>query len=112
MLRGSAEGEKVRKSIADEAVGVSALSVHEVLYGARGQETAQFEDFMKAVHVLSFDADVARKSASLELSLKRKGKNMGKIDTFIAATCMTHQLPLLTLDKGFKNVEGLRVLLA
>jgi tRNA(fMet)-specific endonuclease VapC len=111
LLQGRKEGERIKENIANEAVGISAISVHEIMLGARGQEARQFDEFLNAVHVLPFDVEVARKSVAVEQALARKGKPIGKLDTFIAATCITHNLPLLARDKDFKNVDGLRVLL-
>lgn len=111
LFQGRKEGERIKENIANEAVGISAISVHEIMLGARGQEAKQFDEFLNAAHVLPFDIEVARKSVAVEQALARKGKPIGKLDIFIAATCIVHDLPIITTDKDFKNIDGLHVLL-
>lgn len=42
--------------------------------------------------------------------LKKSGKPIGTNDMWIAALALEHELPLLTLDKDFHNVDGLNLL--
>ena len=77
--------------------------------GLRGDEARAFDAFLQSVHVLPIDLDVARKSILVEQKLERKGRLIGKLDILIAATCLVHNLPLLTLDRDFREVQDLRL---
>ena len=45
--------------------------------------------------------------ARLRLGLKEKGKPIPENDLWIAALCVEHQVPLVTLDGHFDSVEEL-----
>lgn len=109
LIDGTEKGKSVQKHIADEAVGISAVTVNELLIGARGEERIVIGDFVRSVHILPFDADAAYQSIQIEEVLKQKGRMIGKLDIFIAAICMVHKLPLLTTDKDFATVAELSV---
>jgi predicted nucleic acid-binding protein len=40
---------------------------------------------------------------------RRAGRRLGAADGLIAATALAHDLPLYTLDAGFRGLPGLRV---
>ena len=48
--------------------------------------------------------------AKIRYQLRVKGKPMPENDVWIAAAAMEHDLPLLTRDAHFRNVNGLEVL--
>ena len=110
LLEGHSRGQKVREKLENEAAAVSAITMHEILVGVEDSQKRITQDFIKTVHVLAFDADAAYKSVLIEKSLARKGKLIGKLDMLIAATCIVHDLPLLTSNTGFKHVEGLQLI--
>ena len=45
--------------------------------------------------------------ARLRLGLKEKGKPIPENDLRIAALCVEHHVPLVTLDRHFDAVDGL-----
>ena len=48
-----------------------------------------------------------KKYAHIYSQLRQAGKSIGTNDIWIAALCLEHKLPLLTLDDGFKQIEDL-----
>jgi tRNA(fMet)-specific endonuclease VapC len=57
------------------------------------------------VEIIFVDADVARKYASIYLSLRSKGTKIPINDVWIAACCMETGGTLLTRDKHFQHVD-------
>lgn len=109
LLAGTEKGEQVRTILQNEAAAASAVTINEVLISARDRQ--RLHDFFKSLHVLPFDDEAAYASIKIEESLRKKGRMIGKLDIFVAATCIVHMLPVLTADKDFQQVDGLKVVL-
>lgn len=106
LLAGTEKGKKIRICLEKEAAATSAITVNELLIGAKNQQIVK--DFLKTLHILSFDAEAAFKSVIVEQELKKSGKLIGKLDIFIASICLVHNIAILTTDKDFKNVKALK----
>lgn len=66
---------------------------------------------LERTEVLYFDKAVAQAAVTINKSLKSKRKQIGMADLFIAATAITNNLPLATLNrKHFDRVEGLSLI--
>ena len=61
--------------------------------------------------ILKLAEKTAEKYADIYIQLRQQGKLIGTNDMWIAATCLEHNLPLLTLDHNFKNIRGLELLI-
>lgn len=110
LFLGTARGKKVKETIGQEPISVTSFSIHEVLIGVKEKEREIISDFFKSILIIPFDAAASYRSLELEISLRRKGKIMAKVDLFIASISLLHNLPLLTTDSDFREVEGLQVL--
>ena len=67
-----------------------------------------------SIHVLSIsnvNADVARKYATIYLSLQKKGTEIPINDVWIAARCMEVDGTLLTRDKHFEIVDQIETII-
>lgn len=61
--------------------------------------------------VFGLDEVVSKKFGKIRAELKQKGFIIEDIDIFIAATCLSYNLELVTLNKKhFERVKGLRIL--
>jgi len=61
--------------------------------------------------VLPFTDEVAIKAGQIYQDLRKRNKIIDFRDIFIAATCLTFQLPIATLNKKhFKLIDGLKIL--
>jgi predicted nucleic acid-binding protein len=58
--------------------------------------------------VLDITNDTTHHYASISLELKRLGKPIPTNDLWIAALCRQHNLPLLSRDRHFDFVPGVR----
>lgn len=65
-------------------------------------------EWISSVTVLNIDEETTHSYAMLGLELKKKGKPIPSNDLWIAALCRQHSLPLLSRDRHFDVVPGLR----
>ena len=65
-------------------------------------------EWIAAVNVLNIDEATTLHYAAIGLELKSKGKLIGANDLWIAALCRQYRLPLLSRDRHFDVVDGIR----
>jgi len=90
---------------------VTVITVYELLFGvARARRQIGEDALLGALQTLPLDMAAARRAAQLHDELIRHNKDIGIKDVLIAAICLEHQLPLLTLnERHFERVPGLTV---
>jgi tRNA(fMet)-specific endonuclease VapC len=86
--------------------------IGELRYGAlnsrrSADNLAEVERLVDRCRVLDLTVATAAVDARLRLGLKEKGKPIPENDLWIAALCVEHQIPLVTLDGHFDAVDGL-----
>ena len=91
------------------------VAAGELLFGAwnSGLPTKNlvlYRTFIHNLPALLLDALAAEHYAEIRLALKLKGRPIPDNDMWIAAICRAHDVPLLTFDRHFAEVPGLRVL--
>jgi len=95
-------------------VGVSAVTEAELRFGvARRPEAAKLklavEEFLLRVEVLPWDSEAAQHYAQLRATLETKSEPMGNLDMMIAAQAVGAEVVLVTSDRVFGRVKGLKV---
>jgi len=95
-------------------IGISAVSIGELLSGFKGGKKEQenrreLEEFMDSPRVLvhGIDEGTAEFYAEVLHNLKKKGKPIPTNDIWIAALAFQHGLALFSKDQHFKEVPGL-----
>ena len=94
-------------------VFVSAISYHELLYGALHSGAVQrhlavVAEFIAPIPVLPFTQASAGHSSQVRQSLAVAGQTIGPLDTLIAGHALEHQLTLVTGNtREFARVERL-----
>jgi len=111
LLRGTEKGKKIRQIIENEAVATTTITLNEVLIGVPTRHKTMIVNFLKTFQILPFDEESGYQSVTIEEHLTAKGKPIGKLDVFIAAVCLTHEIKLITTDKDFKNIDDLELIL-
>ncbi len=96
-----------------ERLAVPVIVLGEYWMGiAQSRHRAAYENWLRewisAVDVLEIDDETTRSYAAIGLNLKKKGEPIPANDLWIAALCRQHSLPLLSRDKHFDLVTGLR----
>jgi len=102
----------------EEAFGISAITVSELLHGVHRADSkkrrmireAFVEKIIEAFPVFPFDLNAARIYARIWATLAKKGRIVGAHDLIIAATCISLGFSLATLDRrDYGVIEGLNI---
>jgi len=91
---------------------LSAISIYEIELGAyRAGRLSDIAALQVDFKVLPITEEIAQRAARLDVDLIRRNRQIGIKDTFIAATCLAYDLPLLTVNvRHFDRVEGLQLI--
>ncbi len=108
----NADVEKIVDQAGD--VVLSAITLGELYFGAEksGHQTenlARIDEFAARRTVLNCDTQTARWYGRIRRQLQSKGRPIPENDIWIAAIARQYDLPLLTADKHFSEIEGLLV---
>jgi len=101
-------------SVPMSELAISAITEGELLFGlAKKPEAKQLSmvvhEFLIRVDVLPWDSDVAACYGKLRADLQKKGRVLGNLDLLIAAHALTLGVVLITNDRAFSQVEGLKI---
>jgi predicted nucleic acid-binding protein len=100
---------KIERLVQDAPLVTTSICMHEVLAGARSpEERFGFEALFTKMHVLEHTADAAKAGARIAHELARTGTPAGTPDTLIAGICKANNAALVTLDKGFARIKGIK----
>ena len=114
LLRGHSLSARTRFEKATvKAIGVSAVTEAEVYYGlARTSAPTRLkpaaEVFFASVTCFAWDSSVARTYGALRAEQVRKGRPLSTEDLMIAAHALALKLTLVTSDRAFSFVDGLK----
>ena len=95
-------------------VGISVVTEAELRFGvARLPEATALkrvvEEFLLRVEVLPWNSEAARQYARIRAALEREGEPMGNLNLMIAAQAVAAEVVLVTHDRVFRRVKGLKV---
>jgi tRNA(fMet)-specific endonuclease VapC len=95
-------------------VGISVVTEAELRFGvARLPQATKLafvvEEFLLRVDVLPWDSPAARHYARLRATLEEHGEPMGNLDLMIAAQALAAGAILVSNDRVFRRVKGLKV---
>lgn len=91
---------------------ISAVTFYELRFGATDtSKLLTLNRLLEPVSFLPFSKEVALEAAKIQLLLKKQNKMVEIRDLFIAATAITADLPLLTLNSNhFERIPQLKLL--
>jgi predicted nucleic acid-binding protein len=95
-------------------VSISIITYYEILNGllykdARKQ-LSKFEEFVELNKVIPLTLRMAKKAATIQADLRKKGTEIGHTDTLIAGIAMTSELQLITNNTDhFIRIKGLEI---
>ena len=88
----------VERAVREMDCCVTAITAYELLFGvARARRQIGEDALLGTMQTLPLDIAAARRAAQLHDELIRHTKDIGIKDVLIAAICLEHKLPLLTL---------------
>ncbi len=102
----------------DEDIFLSIISASELLHGVhrasnsriKAKRLAFVEGVLDSIPLLDIDLATSRSHAQLWADLAQRGEMIGVHDSWIAATCITHGLRLVTGNiREFDRVSGLEI---
>ena len=96
-----------------DQIAIPVIALGEYRYGiAQSRHRASYAEWLKGLlHdcvVLDANESTTHYYAEITLELKHKGKPIPTNDIWIAALCRQHSLPLLSRDRHFDVVPGIR----
>jgi tRNA(fMet)-specific endonuclease VapC len=114
-LSAIADGDE---SVAELVTGAEVLAVPVIVLGeyrigvAQSRHRASYEGWLRewvaVVTVLEVNEGTTHSYAEIALELRKTGKPIPSNDLWIAALCRQHSLPLVSRDRHFDFVAGLR----
>jgi tRNA(fMet)-specific endonuclease VapC len=95
-------------------VGISVVTEAELLFGlAKRPEASKLklavEEFLLRVEILPWDSDAAGLYAQIRAALEDEGEPIGNLDLMIAAQALAAKAVLVTHDRVFRRIKGLRI---
>jgi tRNA(fMet)-specific endonuclease VapC len=114
-LSALADGESTLEPILREAaeVALPVIVLGEFRYGVRqSRDRQRYEQWLTEslgnFRILDVDSETATSYASIRVELKKAGNPIPSNDVWIAALCRQHSLFLLSRDRHFDLVVGIR----
>ncbi|XCN71228.1 MAG: type II toxin-antitoxin system VapC family toxin [Candidatus Electrothrix aestuarii] len=111
-MRGNAEVVATLRRVPH--IGFSSISVGELLSGFKAgnreeKNRRELSAFLQSPRVMLFTVDemTADQYSSVHYQLRKQGTPIPTNDIWIAAIALQHGLPIYTLDKHFRKVDGL-----
>ena len=116
-LSALAEGEPSLEPLLRKAtqIALPVIVLGEYRYGiAHSRDRKHYEEWLTAYlsifRILDVDEETTLAYRDVRTELKRAGTPIPANDVWIAALCRQHRLPLLSRDRHFDAVSGLRTL--
>ena len=96
-----------------DQMAIPVIVLGEYRYGtAQSRHRAIYENWLAGLlrdcAVLDISEPTTQHYAEITLELRRKGKPIPTNDLWIAALCRQHSLPLLSRDRHFDQVTGMK----
>jgi tRNA(fMet)-specific endonuclease VapC len=114
-LSAFADGEPAALSVIGTAqvIAIPVVVLGEYLFGiSQSRRRIEYQQWidrnMRYCRVLDITPETAARYADVRLELKRSGKPIPSNDAWIAALCLQHSLPILSHDRHFDLMNGIR----
>jgi predicted nucleic acid-binding protein len=108
--------EHLRRQLSSRTLCVTFVTVGEFYKGAykrnwSPERLAKMTEWLRRLLVLPYDAGVARAWGRLVADREREGRPVPVNDAWIAACCISRDLPLITLNRShFDGIPGLTLI--
>lgn len=114
-LSAIADGEVELEPILQKAteVAIPVIVLGEYRYGiSQSRDRARYEEwiekYLSAFRILVVDEQTAVTYSDIRTELKKAGTPIPSNDVWIAALCRQHSMPLISRDRHFDDVQGLK----
>jgi len=114
IIKGHAAVRQRLVAVPIHEIAISSVTEGELRYGAaRMPATARLhaivEEFLIRVAIHAWDSAAAQEYGRVRAALERSGAALGNLDTMIAAHALARGSVLVTHDKAFARVKGLKI---
>jgi tRNA(fMet)-specific endonuclease VapC len=104
----------IRQIQREDSFSIAAPVLTEMLYGIQmlpraKQSMREWNNLSAMFGFYEITRPVAEHTATLQVDLRRRGWQVSTIDALIATVALHHDLILLTNDKDFSRIPGLRL---
>lgn len=90
---------------------ISAVTEYEIYAGSTSMQRQFWDSLLEKVTVVPFDQTAVKFAVEINYKLKLKSKQIAIPDLFIAATALSNNFPVATLNrKHFDRIEGLMII--
>lgn len=115
LFREGTIGNDYRYLIAGRRKGVSLLTFEELHFGAALQHWShatceRLRAFLTEFVAIQVPAEAAEVCAALRARRRRIGRPIELADAWVAATALWYDIPLVTHDRDFERIPGLKVI--
>lgn len=115
VIKGNAPRVRERLlSIPTSDVAISVVTEAELRFGVARLPTAKrlaaiVGEFLKYIDICPWDSAAARQYAELRADVEQRGRPIGNLDLMIAAHALALGTVLVTSDRAFRRVKGLKI---
>jgi len=116
VLRGNEKVKEKVNSLKEETnLSTTSITAFELYFGAEISQkktgnTKEVEKLLNGLTVLNLDRESAKKAATIEAELTKKGTKIGLNDSFIAAIALQNNCIIITENKKhFQKIKGLKI---
>ena len=104
------ERKSVPMSVENRSKAISTVTYIELLQGANRRQKAETLVFLKEFEHVRLDREISDRAIEL-IDYHSETDGLRLADALIAATCLTQNLPLLTLNRRhFECIDGLELI--
>jgi tRNA(fMet)-specific endonuclease VapC len=114
LMKGEAEARRQIRNFAVNEIGLPAIVVAELAFGAwkaefAGRSLANLEEVLKVYKVIPFDEAAAMQYGRIRSEMQKAGTPIGPNDYLIAAITLALDATLITRNvREFERIPGLR----
>ena len=110
------EDKSINRLLQYDIIYIPTIVIGELAFGfenstKKDENLKTLEEFLSQpqIVIIKIDKKIALNYGLIKYDLKTRGKPIPMNDVWIAACATTKHLPLMSLDKHFENVRGLRL---
>lgn len=100
--------EKINRYKETDKIAITVITEYELLKTGNKQILDQSKKFIDSVEVYHTNEDTAKTAAETYKNLKNEGKMINENDIIIAGMCISIRETLITRDRDFENIKGLK----
>lgn len=109
-LRGKKETIELLRNLQEFGVpGCSPVSIIEVQLGVKNGEAKKTSEFLNSFQIYPVERNIANLAGEYIRKYKKKGVKLEIPDAIIAATCVLHDLILVTYNPKHYHYKGLKI---